>query len=101
MTLSGNTAWDPFVPFLSLFVISPCPCVRPPSGRGLAPYPDLQATFIESKERQRLLPAYCLTFVLYSVLGKLPGVCDASLVASLAAYTKLNPKPALLRALWT
>ena len=66
---------------------------------GILTLPGL-TTLLESRDRQRMLPVYLLTFVLYSLMSKVPHLCDGALLGSLAAYTKLQPKPALLRALW-
>eukprot|EP00667_Euglena_gracilis_P017037 EG_transcript_17898 len=55
---------------------------------------------LESSERRRMLPTYCLTFVLYALVQQVRGLGDGLLFSSLAAATDLRPRPALLQALW-
>jgi hypothetical protein len=56
---------------------------------------------LESRERQRFLPAYCLTFVLYAIVNKVDGLGLATLFGSLAVWSGARPLPALLHAIWS
>jgi len=55
---------------------------------------------LENRDRQRMLPAYCLTFVLYAWVRRIRGLGDGVLFSSLAAWAPRTPRPTLLQAMW-